>query len=237
MKTANLTATKEAIKEWKAKGIERCNMEFQCGGDSMNDYTFTFFDKDEKELESDTLNAYFDEEVYKNVEFYVNSDGHYQGESGNVEINFEEDVDNEDGGYFSYAKSSESEWNESFNEVGYCELTEAEQQFVKDKIHSIVGGNDGEATNYKGDCILTDEEEELLASVVSKIEDYATSYSFENSEGEENDWFTYTTDMGEAEADTEIVGELDEANPTIIVDGKVGISINKSFTIYKSENE
>lgn len=237
MRTANLTATKDAIVEWKAKGIDRCDMEFSCGGDSMNDYTFTFFDKENKEVESEMLDAYFDEEVYKNVEFYVNSDGHYQGESGNVEITFEEDSDNEDGGIFSYAKSSESEWNESFNEVGYCELTEAEAEFVKAKIHSIVGGNDGEATNYKGDCILTDDEEELLESVVRKIEDFATMYEFENSEGEENDWFTYTTDMGEADIDTEIVGELDENNPTIIVDGKVGVSINKSFTIFKAENE
>ena len=53
--------------------------------------------------------------------------------------------------------------------------------------------------------------------------------------GEENEWFTYTTDIGEANEEAEV--EYDEENPTAVIDGQIGVVINKSFTIYKSENE
>lgn len=235
MKTANLTDLQQAVAEWKKLNIVKCDMEFSCGGDSMNDYHFTFYDKDNKEVDSDLLDGYFDNEVYNEVEFYVNSDGHYQGESGYVYITFEEDEDNENGagGYFSYDKQAESEWNETYTEVGFCELTPEEVIFIKQKIQSIVGGQDGEAVNYKGDCILTNEDEELLQSVVDKIQDYAEGYQFKEAEGEANDWFTYTTDLTEANSDYE--GEVDEDNPTTITDGKVGVVVSQSFTIYKQD--
>ena len=222
------------IQLWKELGIVRGEFEFQCGGDQMNDTSITFFNDKGEEVESEELEDYFDNDIYNQVEFYVNSDGHYQGESGYVYIEFEEDADEEEGGRFTYDKQSESEWNESFTEVGYCKLTDAEVEIVKKYVHSIVGGNDGEATNYKADCILNDEEEELLESVVNKVRDYAEGYQFENSEGEENDWFTYTTDMENAEIDIEGY-EYDDNNPSLIVDNAIAIHIDKSFTIYKQD--
>ena len=226
------------IQLWKENGIVKGDFEFQCGGDQMNDTTLTFYNEKGEEVECEELANYIDGEIYNQVEFYVNSDGHYQGESGNVYITLEEDEDDEDGATFVYNKESESEWNESFTEVGYCDLTPAEAEFVKDKIHSIVGGGDGEAINYKKDCILTDEDEELLKSIGDKIEDFATNYQMKESEGEENEWFTYTTDMEESnEANSDREFEYDEDNPTAIIDGQIAILINKSFTIYKSENE
>lgn len=226
------------IQLWKENGIVKGDFEFQCGGDQMNDTTLTFYNEKGEEVECEELANYIDGEIYNQVEFYVNSDGHYQGESGNVYITLEEDEDEEDGATFVYDKESESEWNESFTEVGYCDLTPAEAEFVKDKIHSIVGGGDGEAINYKKDCILTDEDEELLKSISDKIEDFAINYQMKESEGEENEWFTYTTDMEESnEANSDREFEYDEDNPTAIIDGQIAILINKSFTIYKSENE
>lgn len=226
------------IQLWKEKGIVKGDFEFQCGGDQMNDTTLTFYNEKGEEVECEELADYIDGEIYNQVEFYVNSDGHYQGESGNVYITLEEDEDEEDGATFVYDKESESEWSESFTEVGYCDLTPAEAEFVKDKIHSIVGGGDGEAINYKKDCILTDEDEELLKSISDKIEDFAINYQMKESEGEENEWFTYTTDMEESnEANSDREFEYDEDNPTAIIDGQIAILINKSFTIYKSENE
>ncbi len=53
------------------------------------------------------------------------------------------------------------------------------------------------------------------------------------AEGEENEWFTYTTDIGEANEEAEV--EYDEENPTAVIDGKIAIVINKSFTIYKED--
>ena len=224
------------IQLWKEKGIVKGDFEFQCGGDQMNDTTLTFYNEKGEEVECEELANYIDGEIYNQVEFYVNSDGHYQGESGNVYITLEEDEDEEDGATFVYDKESESEWNESFTEVGYCDLTPAEAEFVKDKIHSIVGGGDGEAINYKKDCILTDEDEELLKSISDKIEDFAINYQMKESEGEENEWFTYTTDMEESnEANSDREFEYDEDNPTAIIDGQIAILINKSFTIYKAD--
>ena len=35
----------EAIELWHKNNIRECDCEFSCGGDSMNDTTFTFYDK------------------------------------------------------------------------------------------------------------------------------------------------------------------------------------------------
>ena len=228
MKTTELTDVQQMIALWNEKGIVKGEFIFQCGGDQMNDTEIHFYNDAGDEVMCDELEGYIDGEVYNQVEFYVNSDGHYQGESGSVYIEL-----NDEGDDFTYSKTSESEWNESFSEVGYCELTEQEIAFVKDKIHSLVGGGDGEATNFKRDCILTDDEVALLESITDKIRDFAETYTFENSEGEENEWFTYTTDMGEAEMDTEV--EYNEANPTFTKDNTIAVLINKSFIIYKEE--
>jgi hypothetical protein len=196
----------------------------------MNDTELKFFNDKGDEVECSELESYIDNEVYNQVEFYMNSDGHYQGEAGVVSIEVNEDDDEPS---FTYSKSSESEWNESFTEVGYCELTKEEAEFVKKYIHSFVGGGDGEATNFKADCILNDEEDALLESVIEKIRDFAHEYEFKNSEGEENDWMTYTTDMGEADFESDV--EYDENNPTTIKGNAIAVNINKSFTIYKEE--
>lgn len=235
MKTTELTDLQTAINTWKALGIVKGDFEFQCGGDQMNDTSITFTNEAGEEVKSEELEDYFDGEVYNQVEFYVNSDGHYQGEMGNVYIELDED---EDGESFNYTKEAESEWNESFDELGFCELTPAEMEFVKDKIHSIVGGQDGEAINYKTDCILTDEDEDLLKSLSNKIEIFAVEHKMKDAEGEENDWFTYTTDMEDADNHSLIEDEgyeYDENNPTLIKDNCIAIHINKSFTIYKAD--
>jgi hypothetical protein len=226
MRTAEMINIEEAIKEWKVQNISRCEMQFSCGGDSMNDTAFSFYDNNNKEIENELLWDFFNDEVYKNVEFYECSDGHYQGESGTVFIELSSDENEPE---FTYNKEAEGEWSETFTEVAYMSLTEAEQTILKDKIHSIVGGVDGEAVNYKGDCILTDEQDELLTKLVEKIRDFAYEYQFEEFEGEENDWFTYTTDIEDLSDE-----EFEEAS-IVISDGTLAISIDKSFTVFKSE--
>jgi hypothetical protein len=229
MKTTNVELS--PIQIWKEKGIVKADFEFQCGGDQMNDTSIMFYNEAGEEVSCPELEDFIDNEIYNRVEFYVNSDGHYQGESGNVYITLEDDEDEEEGATFVYDKVSESEWSESFSEVGYCELTPEEVEFVKKYIHSFVGGGDGEATNFKADCILNDEDDALLVNLVEKINDFAGSYQFENAEGEENEWMTYTTDMEEAD----IENDYDENNPSLIVDNTIAVNINKSFTIYKAD--
>jgi hypothetical protein len=108
-------------------------------------------------------------------------------------------------------------------------ITEAEQIVLKDKIHSIVGGEDGEALNYKADCILTDNEEELLTTIINKINDFVSEYEFKEFEGDPDDWYTYTTDIEELSE-----REFDDAVITIENVG-LAISISRLFTVFKSE--
>jgi len=188
----------EAVSEWKKLGIESANMEFSCGGDSMNDYSFVFYTKNTTpggteniEVESEELVLFFDRQIFDDVEFYVNSDGHYIGESGVVVITLNDD---EDG--FVYDKQAESEWSESYEETINIKLSKEEIEFVKNKVLNINGGTDGDATfNYKVDCIITDEEEEIIEVLGKRLETDCEEYEFEEVEGEQEDWFTWSTNQ------------------------------------------
>ena len=190
----------EAVSEWKKLGIDNANMEFSCGGDSMSDYSFTFYTKNKSavtgrpeniSVESEELVSFFDLQIFDDVEFYVNSDGHYIGESCNVVITLNDD---EDG--FVYDKQSQSEWSESYEETIHIKLSKEEVEFVKNKILNINGGQDGDATfNYKIDCVITDEEEELIETLGKRLENECETYEFQDVEGEEEDWFTWSTNQ------------------------------------------
>ena len=91
MKATN-EETNEMIELWKKLDIQRCEMEFSCGGDSMNETDFKFFNSQNKQVDGEELEGYFENEVYNEVEFYEVSDGHYMGEFGQVEITLEEEA-------------------------------------------------------------------------------------------------------------------------------------------------
>jgi len=180
--------TNETIKLWKELNIDRCEMEFSCGGDSMNDTNFVLFDKNEEEVESSELTDYFENEVYKEVEFYEVSDGQYMGEFGQVVITLEEDEEDENGGYFVYDKQATAEWEDTFSNDVNVELNEKERELLLTKIENINGSpwEDTPNVNYKDDCVLTDEEEEILENLLSKIKEVAETAEIEG-EGEESD--------------------------------------------------
>jgi hypothetical protein len=184
------TITK-AVSEWKRLGIDNANMNFSCGGDSMGDYSFEFYTSEKVEVKSGELFSFFETEIYEAVEFYENSDGQYIGESGNVVITLN---DEEDG--FVYDKQSQSEWSESYEETIHIKLSKEEIEFVKNKILNINGGQDGGATfNYKVDCIITDEDEEIIEVLGNRLETDCEEYEFQDVEGEEEDWFTWSTNQ------------------------------------------
>lgn len=209
--------TNEAIALWKELGITTADMEFSCGGDSMNDYHFTFYNSENKEVESGELESFFDDDVFKRVEFYVNSDGHYIGESGNVSIELSEDEENPD---FVYYKNAQAEWSESFTDEVAVELTEKEVEFVRSKVLNLVGSQDGDAINYKGDCILNNEEEQISDTISQKISDVVMNHEFENAEGDEEEWFQYNTD----EVDSDVLPK--------IVGNTLFVSLTKQFLVY-----
>lgn len=217
MKTTDVE-TNEIIELWKKLDIQRCEMEFSCGGDSMNETDFTFYDSQDKQVDADELESYFENEVYNQVEFYEVSDGHYMGEFGQVVITLE---DEDDEPFFQYDKQSQSEWEEREIEVMKYDLTDSEVKFLTEKIDSIVGGEDGQAINYKTDCVLSDEEEELSEKLLQDIADAANEYDFQDADGEPQEWFTFSTDTGD--------GEIE------IIDNKLSVEVQRSFYQLKDE--
>lgn len=112
------------------------------------------------------LDYYFEDEIYNKVDFYVNSDGHYMGENGSVNIVLEEDDEEP---YFSYDKSATSEWYEVYSTKLSFPVSEETFRLFLDKIRSLSGSYTSDyEINYKVDCIITEEEETLIKELVAK---------------------------------------------------------------------
>ena len=207
----------EIIKIWKEKNIDYINFNFSCGGDSMNDTSIEIYDKDGNIVEHSELESYFNDKTYDNVDFYVNSDGHYQGEFGVVIITLNDEEDD-----FDYSKSSSSEWSESSESEAEFQLTDEEAQFVTDHVLNINGG-DGECViNFKKDFILSDKQEEMLKDLEERIIDFVEDFVPEDVGGEMQDWNSFTTN--------------EEGDELKLVGNMLTLSINKSFNIIKEED-
>ena len=210
----------EAIALWKEQGIERVEMEFYCGGDEMGDYSFTYYDAEDELVECKELDVYFDEEVFKKIDFYVNSDGHYMGESGNVHITLD-DLELDDAEIdFDYVKSAQSEWNESLTNTLSVTLNEEQINYVKEFISSINGGSD-EFTqfNYSKDFIMTDEHERIEKEVGDILDDVTSEYE-PDTENEVGEWFNYQNE-----------------EPMFDDDNTLLIEINNETTIYRDSDD
>jgi len=154
------------VKAWKEAGINKAIMTFSCGGDSMYDWNYEYFDEDHNEITSKfELEQELEDETFKRVEFYVNSDGHYMGESGTVEIALNDEEDD-----FEFAKYSESEWNENVDTEVYIDLNEEQTNFAKNYMLQIQGtGDDAPAIDYSKNFILTDELKAIEQSIFDKV--------------------------------------------------------------------
>jgi hypothetical protein len=220
---AQITTKGAAVKIWKDLGITSCTMEFSCGGDSMNDYSFTF-NKGSKKVEGDELNDFFDDEVFRNVDFYVNSDGHYIGEAGEVHIELDDESDDEEEHTFTYSKSARSEFSETFSSYGQVKLTKKESEFIKENVLNINGGDGGFNINYKRDLILSDENEKLVKELENKIVDFVEDFDVEGGgDGEASDWYSFTTN-----------DEDDDEIPTLKVDDEhLLLRVSREFYVYR----
>jgi len=177
----------EIIKLWKELGVDYVHFEFSCCGDSMNETSIKIYNSKHFEIDSNKIRIYIDDVIYRNVEFYEASDGHYIGESGFVKIRLTEDEEDLD-----YLKVSQSEWCENITSEIQVLLTEKEVQFIKDKVLNINGQEGATTTNYKQDCILSDEEEGIVKSIEEKIENACMNFSpdiLNNC----TDWYIFST--------------------------------------------
>lgn len=210
------TEVSQEVKLWKENKIKECIMEFSCGGDSMNDYDFAFYNKKNKPVQCQELKDFFEDEVFKRVEFYVNSDGHYIGEFGDVRITLNDEDE------FEYEKSSKSEWSERYSEKIPIGITPEEAKFLNEKVDNMNGGDGEKNINYKIDCIVTDEEEEMVDNILGRIDDVCENHEFSESEGEPEDIYTWSTD--------EDGGGIEIKGDNLYVD------VSRSFMITKEED-
>jgi len=205
------------IQLWKELEITHIDFEFTCGGDSMNDTTLNIH-KGEEIIENETLSNYFDNEVYKKIDFYVNSDGHYMGENGNVliELNNEEDD-------FDYMKSAQSEWCERITSDVEVELTDEEIEFVREFVRDINGGESEDVNfNYKKDFIINQKRKELIDSIGEKVSSVCDNFTPElEGEGELNEWYSYTTNEDDI-TDSEVV----------IKGNKIIVKVSNEYYVY-----
>lgn len=206
----------EMIKLWKEKGVAEAVFTFSCGGDSMNETEIALYDSKSNRIVDEELETYFDNEVYDEVEFYVNSDGHYIGEFGTVTITLEDDGEGNE--VFEYSKYSEAEYSESETESLYIGLTNDQLSFIENHVHSIVGDTDDVTFNYKNDFILKDNSilEDLELKIISSCKDYEF---LTMQDGEEDDWFEFRT-----------FDDLSD-NELTIENGELKIQITKFFTV------
>jgi hypothetical protein len=214
---------KKAIARWKELNVDRVVLTFNCGGDSMGDMDWEVFDTDDNSIEDEDLISYFDREVFNRVDFYVNSDGHYIGESGTVTILLEDDMEAEQD--FIYNKEAYSDYSESHESTVLIELTDAEVAYIKEYIRDINGGAEERVNiNYSKDFIMTDEMVELEASISEKIGDFTSQYMPEDIEedGQLDDWYNFNTD---------------DFDPIEFEGNSIKVTINNSVTVQRySEN-
>ena len=209
----------DAIKLWKELGIEQVDFNFCCGGDSMGETELCLQNKNGENIESEELKEFFDDAVYNNVEFYVNSDGHYQGESGNVIITLNDEEDD-----FYYSKNAQSEWSESHDSIVNFELPQNMIDFIKENVSNINGGNDsGCVINFKKDLILSDEDEKLISEIEKTITELTSGFSPPDLE-EVEEWYTFTTN---GEAGSEL----------IINDNELRVIITNTYTEFRDSED
>jgi hypothetical protein len=173
------------IEEWKEKGVDRAEFEFSCGGDSMNDTSLVFFDKESKEIiMSNESRETLDNDIYKEVEFYVNSDGHYQGEHGTVLVEFDAEENQ-----FAYSKSATQEWSESFSDIITIEITPELHKFCKEYVLEISGESNYLDIEYAKDFYINSEKCKMLEDIQEIINEAIDDHKPEDtSEGELEDY-------------------------------------------------
>jgi len=186
---------KHIILLWKKLKVEDIVFEYNCGGDSMNDTT-TNINLPEESIkvfinERREIERYFEDEIYNKVEFYEASDGHYQGEFGNVLIELVEEKNGT--AYFTFTKESSSEWSETYSGNMPLELTKEEYNLLNKNVESLADDGDfyemQRATmniTYKGDVFFNKEEMVIFESFKRKLADAV--HNFNDYEVEENDY-------------------------------------------------
>lgn len=149
---------------WKKYNVKYAEFEFSCGGDSMNDELLRMYDKQNVEIiypassELADLEQKIISSIYDNVNFYVNSDGHYIGEYGIVTVQLNENDT------FEYIKNATSEYiKENMESIDISDIILSYDDILK-YISQISGNNHDCMITYSKDFILTEELKTKIAN-------------------------------------------------------------------------
>ena len=200
----------ELIKEWLEKNISEAEFQFSCGGDSMGDTDLLFYNN-KKEVVDMNESGTLTDLVYNNVDFYENSDGHYQGEFGTVCINLNEEKNN-----FEYNKSSTSEYNNSYTDEVVISLKQEEWNYINKYVKNVSGDGVIDNFEYKIDFYKTKLHTELEENI---------------KECSKNELFDHEFEQGDKDAEVDDYYNIEGL--TILEDNKIKFNL----TYYKTENE
>lgn len=179
----------ELLKIWKQQNIKKAIVTFACGGDSMNDIEVHELEcidgsipKQNEAIEF--IEGTLPDLVMDSVEFYVNSDGHYMGESGTVEVAL-----NEDGSEFTFDKNASSEWLEEYTEETEYRITEEEATILEKYVDRLSYNRwEGELEiDFKKDGVISDEDMDMITLIGDKIKDLSDEYRHSDSDGEKSE--------------------------------------------------
>lgn len=149
---------------WKKYNVKYAEFEFSCGGDSMQDELLIIYNEQDEQLSNaDDLVQILETNIYKHVNFYVNSDGVYLGEYGTVTIKLN---DNDE---FEYIKNATSEYIEE--NVVSIDISNVMLPYkdILEYIIEITGNDYGNIINYSKDFILTSEIKSKIATIRNTI--------------------------------------------------------------------
>jgi hypothetical protein len=157
------------IKELFTSGkVDKIVWNYQAGGDSINDYSNTFYlNGEEVTTEGIDVSDY----VLDVVDIAEASDGHYLGEFGNVIITLEGDE-------LHVIKDYQTEWNVSEDEVMYVSLNEEQIEVFK-KIKSFTVSTYEQVLDeieFKEDIYITSKIETTITDVIENAIDKADDF-------------------------------------------------------------
>lgn len=173
------------LERWKELNVDEAKFTFSAGGDSMNDTEIALYNEGGERINDTELEYLLSEEVYNNVTFYECSDGHYLGEHGEVIIGIDDD-----GESLYFNKFSRSDYEDTATNAEEVKVEDWVKESILAKIDSMSGTPykvDECEVNYKGDCIMTDKDEEALSVFIGAIKTQLLNMDFDIEQGDGDD--------------------------------------------------
>jgi len=186
------TGIDKVIKLWRELNLTRIVYNFDCGGDSMGETEMHIFQEGVGEIENKDIREFFEEEIYNRVDFYVNSDGEYHGESGTVTITLDKDDST-----FNYEKNATGEFTEHLASNFSIKASKKEIRLLINTEITIEGDESEGRISYEKDVALSAQEDKLLQKLAERVYEEVSEHDPDgiDKEGTLEDYFSFATDL------------------------------------------